>query len=139
MSAVLIVDRYFSKCSACNGNADPSELRHIHGGPGSGYRPGSGLGDTNGCGATFTERYYVHDGRTEPIAPAALDGGQPATEEPTPEPATDVATGEPTAADRYCFCPDCIRCGCGVWEEHHADASEIVPQSAPWSLEGDRP
>lgn len=66
-AARLIVDRYFSKCSACNGNADPSESQHIHGGPGSGYRKGSALSDTNGCGAIFTERYYVADCRTEPI------------------------------------------------------------------------
>lgn len=29
--------------------------------------------------------------------------------------------------DRYCFCPDCIRCGCGIWERHHAALSEITP------------
>jgi hypothetical protein len=21
--------------------------------------------------------------------------------------------------DTYCFCADCIRCGCGTWEKHH--------------------
>jgi hypothetical protein len=59
-----------------------------------------------------------------PLRDCPVHGEQPSTRPP---------------AEPYCFCADCIRCGCGMWEKHHADASEIVPQSAPWSLEGDRP
>lgn len=25
----------------------------------------------------------------------------------------------------YCLCPDCIKCGCGLWERHHQSIDEI--------------
>jgi hypothetical protein len=28
--------------------------------------------------------------------------------------------------DRQCFCPECIRCGCGIWERHHASLAEVM-------------
>lgn len=33
-------------------------------------------------------------------------------------------------AYRYCFCADCIRCGCGMWEKHHETADEIITLEA---------
>ena len=35
-------------------------------------------------------------------------------------------TATPDPNDRYCFCPDCIRCGCGIWERHHASLGEVM-------------
>lgn len=28
--------------------------------------------------------------------------------------------------EKYCFCADCIRCGCGMWEKHHKTEAEIL-------------
>lgn len=53
------IDRdWWTKCSACGGNADPNESSHIHGGPDAGGsfgpdNPRSYLDETNGCGAAF--------------------------------------------------------------------------------------
>jgi excisionase family DNA binding protein len=27
----------------------------------------------------------------------------------------------------YCFCFQCIRCGCGIWQAHHQDEREVEP------------
>lgn len=57
--ALLIVGAWFSQCSACGGNADVAEDRHLHGGPAKGRyspNPGSTLNDSNGCGAVFNAR-----------------------------------------------------------------------------------
>lgn len=26
----------------------------------------------------------------------------------------------------YCICPKCIQCGCGLWEKHHDNLSELT-------------
>lgn len=53
--ATLIIGTFSSRCSACGGNADPDEQRHIHGGPNSCWKRGSWLSDSNGCRAEFTK------------------------------------------------------------------------------------
>jgi hypothetical protein len=54
-NATIIVADWSSRCSACGGNASPSELTHIHGGPHANpmQYEDSSLDKTNGCGATF--------------------------------------------------------------------------------------
>ena len=59
--ANLIINDWFSKCSACGGNADPQENSHISGGPGTPYTQGSSLGSKNGCREPFTQ--VIHEGR----------------------------------------------------------------------------
>lgn len=49
----VVMGSSMSHCSACGGNANPNELTHLHGGPGSGWQPGSSLADENGCRAAF--------------------------------------------------------------------------------------
>lgn len=66
--AYLIVEAFFSRCSDCRGNADPTEDRHLHGGRRGGYEFGSDTASTNGCGAVFTHRVDPN-GR-----PIVLDG-----------------------------------------------------------------
>ena len=52
-TATVLMGSWSSKCSACDGNCDPDESHHIHGGPGGRHAEGSSLGDANGCGAKF--------------------------------------------------------------------------------------
>jgi hypothetical protein len=52
--AYVIVEDFFSRCSACGGNADPDEDHHVHGGPSHGYQRGSETAASNGCGAPLT-------------------------------------------------------------------------------------
>lgn len=59
-TATLRIGRWSSSCSACGGNADPHEERHVHGGPKSMWDDDSTLSKTNGCGALFTEREYTY-------------------------------------------------------------------------------
>lgn len=63
MMHTVIVGRSSSTCSACGGNATPSERSHISGGPSaSGYSAGSSLSDKNGCGVVWDdlESSYVY-------------------------------------------------------------------------------
>ncbi|GGM52794.1 hypothetical protein ACFFX1_55350 [Dactylosporangium sucinum] len=42
---------------------------------------------------------------------------------------TDLGAADPN--DTYCVCPDCLRCGCGVWERHHTNLGDITPVTNP--------
>lgn len=72
MTAILCIDMTSSTCYACGGNAQLDEKQHTHGGPKSMWEPGSDLGSTNGCGATYTHvtSMYPHlEGQVRAMRP----------------------------------------------------------------------
>jgi hypothetical protein len=63
--AYIAIGSSSSQCSACGGNASPSDMNtHVHGGPRSGYVEGSRLTDENGCGVTWMRRVPMYLGAT---------------------------------------------------------------------------
>jgi len=53
--AYVIIGGFSSTCSACGGNAAPTESAHISGGPDEMWVRGSSLDDKNGCGVEWVE------------------------------------------------------------------------------------